>query len=76
MAQGLAPDSQEMQQVTERPWRHIDITYYSCPPEMFAQLAEMWVADPRFAARYDEIRPGLAAYVRDAARAWVAGKLR
>lgn len=29
-------------------------------------LAESYVADPRFAKHYDEVAPGLAAYVRDA----------
>ena len=30
-------------------------------------LGKMYVADPRFAATYDKIRPGMAEYVRDAA---------
>jgi MerR family transcriptional regulator, thiopeptide resistance regulator len=29
-------------------------------------LAEMYVVDPRFAAHYDAIAPGLAQYVHDA----------
>lgn len=29
-------------------------------------LAEMYVADPRFARNYESVRPGLAAYFRDA----------
>jgi hypothetical protein len=33
---------------------------------MHRALGEMYVADPRFAANYEKIEPGLAAYVRDA----------
>jgi hypothetical protein len=33
---------------------------------MHAGLGEMYVNDPRFAANYDKVRAGLAAYVRDA----------
>ena len=33
---------------------------------MHRNLAEMYVADPRFAANYDRVAPGLAAYVRAA----------
>ena len=33
---------------------------------MHRGLAEMYVADPRFAAHYDAVAPGLARYVRDA----------
>ena len=32
-------------------------------------LADMYVSDPRFTATYDEIRPGMAHYVRDAIHA-------
>ena len=33
---------------------------------MHRNLAEMYVADPRFAASYDKVAPGLASYVHDA----------
>ena len=32
-------------------------------------LADMYVADPRFTKTYEDIAPGLAAYVRDAIHA-------
>jgi MerR family transcriptional regulator, thiopeptide resistance regulator len=35
---------------------------------MQAELGEMYVADQRFAATYERIRPGLAAFLRDAIR--------
>jgi hypothetical protein len=33
---------------------------------MHARLAELYIADPRFAAHYDQVAPGLAQYVHDA----------
>ncbi|MEP7036414.1 MAG: TipAS antibiotic-recognition domain-containing protein, partial [Actinomycetota bacterium] len=32
-------------------------------------LGDMYIADPRFTKNYDDIRPGLAQYVRDAIHA-------
>ncbi|MFI8102580.1 MerR family transcriptional regulator [Streptomyces sp. NPDC086023] len=39
---------------------------YDCSYEMHRCLGEMYVADPRFTATYDRIRPGLAVYLREA----------
>jgi hypothetical protein len=33
---------------------------------MHAKLGRMYVADERFAANYEKVRPGLASYMRDA----------
>jgi DNA-binding transcriptional MerR regulator len=43
--------------------------FYDCGYEMHRGLADMYVSDPRFTATYDEIRPGMAHYVRDAIHA-------
>lgn len=40
--------------------------FYDCPPEFHCHLADMYVADPRFAATYDDAAPGLAVFVREA----------
>ena len=40
--------------------------FYDCTDEIYAGLAEMYVADPRFTAHYDAARPGLAAFLRRA----------
>ena len=52
---------------------HIDDWFYPCSQEMHRALGEMYVADPRFAANYEKVEPGLAAYVRDAIIANAAG---
>ena len=37
--------------------------------EMHRGLGELYVNDPRFAANYEKVRPGLAEFTRDAFRA-------
>ncbi len=46
--------------------RHISRWFYDCRPAMHRGLAELYVSDPRFAATYDSVAAGLAAYVHDA----------
>lgn len=65
-AAGEPPDSATATSVAERHRQHIIRWFYDCPPEMHRGLGEMYVADERFAANYDSVAAGLAAYVRDA----------
>lgn len=69
MDDGAAADGEEARAAAERARLHIDRWYYPCPPEMHVGLAEMYVADPRFRAHYDDRRAGLADYVAAAIRA-------
>lgn len=43
--------------------------------EAYIALGEMYVADPRFAANYDDLAPGLAPFMRDAMRVWAEANL-
>ena len=45
---------------------HLDKWFYPCSAEMHCALADMYIADPRFTAHYDELAPGFAQYVHDA----------
>ena len=63
---GLPPDSDEAQAAIDRHYRQINERFYTCPIQMYRNLGEMYVADPRFKATYDRISDGLAEYVRDA----------
>jgi MerR family transcriptional regulator, thiopeptide resistance regulator len=63
---GEAPDSAAAMDAAEQHRQHIIRWFYDCPPEMHRRLGEMYVADERFAANYDAVAPGLAAYIRDA----------
>ncbi|KAA6214783.1 MerR family transcriptional regulator [Streptomyces albofaciens JCM 4342] len=66
MASGLPADSAEAMDVAEEHRRFISSGYYDCSYEMHTCLGEMYVADERFTATYEAIRPGLAVYMRDA----------
>jgi DNA-binding transcriptional MerR regulator len=63
---GVPAEAASAMDLAEQHRRHIDRWYYPCSHEMHAGLGDMYVADPRFAAHYEERAPGLAAYVRDA----------
>lgn len=39
--------------------------FYDCGGEMHRGLVEMYLADPRFTAYYDDVEPGLAQFVHD-----------
>ncbi len=39
---------------------------FDCTPETHTCLGDMYVQDERFTAYYEQIRPGLARYLRDA----------
>ncbi|WP_407550836.1 MerR family transcriptional regulator [Streptomyces sp. Pv4-95] len=64
--QGVAADSEAATDVAEEHRRFLCGAYYDCTYEMHTGLGEMYVADERFTATYEEIRTGLAGYLRDA----------
>lgn len=66
---GLPPDSDDAMAGAEAHRRHIHDNFYECSYAMQRNLADMYVADERFTKTYDDIEPGLAAYVRDAIHA-------
>ncbi len=66
---GLAPESEEAISAAEAHRRHISRWFYECGYEIHRGLTEMYVSDERFRSNYDTQTPGLAAFIRDAARA-------
>ncbi|MFF3862169.1 MerR family transcriptional regulator [Streptomyces sp. NPDC002209] len=66
MDAGAPAESDEAMDVAEEHRGWIDRNSYTCSHEMHTCLGEMYVADERFTAYYDAIRPGLAVFVRDA----------
>lgn len=66
MAAGELPDGEAAMDLAEEHRRHIGTWYYECPYEMHRCLGEMYVADERFKAFYDTMRPGLAEHLREA----------
>jgi DNA-binding transcriptional MerR regulator len=72
MDEGIEPDDPRALDAVERHRVLIDTWFYPCPRDMHEQLGRMYVEDPRFAATYEKIRPGMAAYLRDATAASAA----
>ncbi|GAA2724510.1 MULTISPECIES: MerR family transcriptional regulator [Streptomyces] len=66
MASGAAADSEAAMDLAEEHRQQIAQFYYDCSYEMHACLGEMYVADERFTATYEAIRPGMAAYLKGA----------
>lgn len=63
---GEPATSEAAMDAAEAARRQIDERFYACSPQFHRNLADMYVADPRFTATYEQIRPGLAQYVRAA----------
>jgi DNA-binding transcriptional MerR regulator len=63
---GLPADSPEALAAARAQREHISRWFYEVTPEVHQGLAQMYVADERFAQNYDAVEPGLAQYVSDA----------
>ena len=68
-ASGASPSSAQAMNLAEAARQQIDKWFYPCSPEMHRKLGEMYVADPRFTATYENMAPGMAAYVSAAIQA-------
>lgn len=66
---GEPADSGAAMDAAEAARLHIHTRFYDTSPEFHRNLADMYIADPRFTKTYEDIRPGLAQYVRDAIHA-------
>lgn len=60
------PADPAVQQWISRHHRQINDRFYPCSAEVYRGLADMYVADPRFAANYEKVKPGLTQFMRDA----------
>ena len=69
MTGGASAESDQAMDLAERARLQIDGSFYPCSHEMHVNLANMYTADARFRAHYDERAEGLADYVADAIRA-------
>jgi DNA-binding transcriptional MerR regulator len=70
---GQPADGEPARVAAQQARRHINRWFYPCSAEMHRALGEMYVTDPRFAASYERVEPGLAVYVRDAIVANASG---
>lgn len=69
MRSGMSPTSDAATGLAEEHRRHLAHWFYDCSPALHRDLGDMYVADARFTAHYDEVAPGLARYLRDAIHA-------
>ncbi|WP_093840422.1 MerR family transcriptional regulator [Streptomyces aidingensis] len=69
LAAGTPAGSPAAMDLAEEHRAHISRHFYECGHEMHTGLADMYVADERFTAHYEAVRPGLARYVHDAVHA-------
>lgn len=66
---GRPPTDPAVMALAERHRDYISRWFYPCSHELHRGLGELYVNDPRFTANIDRVRPGLAAFTRDAFRA-------
>jgi DNA-binding transcriptional MerR regulator len=71
---GVPADGQAAMDLAEEHRQQITKFYYDCTFEIHTGLAEMYLADERFTANYDNQRAGLAQYVHDAILANAAAR--
>lgn len=64
MGKGKGPADPEVQEVIGERYREINERYYTCTPQIFQGLGEMYVADSRFTEYYERMRPGMAEFMR------------
>jgi len=66
MDEGVAASDPRAMDLAEQARLQIDTWFYPCSHEMHVNLAEMYIADPRFTATYEKIHAGMAQYWHDA----------
>ena len=69
MIDGEPATSERAMDAAEQHRLHIHNRFYDLTTEFHRNLGDMYLADPRFTKNYEDIRPGLAQYVRDAIHA-------
>ena len=66
---GEPPTSAAAMDAAERARQHVECWLYDVSPQFHRNLGDLYVSDPRFTKTYEDLAPGLAAYLRDAIHA-------
>ncbi|MEU1624313.1 MerR family transcriptional regulator [Streptomyces sp. NPDC020096] len=66
METGAEPDSEAAMDLAEEHRQHICRFFYDCTYQIHTGIGGMYVADERFTATYEAVKPGMAAFLRDA----------
>jgi MerR family transcriptional regulator, thiopeptide resistance regulator len=72
----VAPDSAEAMDLAEEHRQQITRWFYDCSYDVHRGLADLYVADERFAANYERYAPGLTQFLHDAIHANAARAAR
>lgn len=72
---GFAPDSPEVQEIVATHYEWVSL-FWTPTADTYRGLTQMYVEDERFRRNYDEIAPGAAVLLRDAAQIWAAANLQ
>ena len=70
------PGDAEVQDLIRRHHEMINARFFNCPRQVYRQIGDGYVDDPRFMAFYDNIKPGLAKFKRDAIRVYCGSQPR
>ena len=62
------PADPETQEAIGCFYQHINDRFYTCTPEIFRGLGEMYVQEPRFTAFYEKFKSGMAEFMCEAMR--------
>ena len=71
---GCSPDSEEGRHIAELHRQWLTFSFPLLNAELHGNMAEMYIADPRFAAYYDRSGEGCAFFLRDAVLAYWAAQ--
>jgi hypothetical protein len=66
---GLPASGAKAMDAAEKHRLHIQRWFYDITPDLHRQLGDRYLTDPRFTKNYENIRIGMAQYVRDAIHA-------
>ena len=66
---GFAPDSTEVQEIVATHYAWVSL-FWTPTADTYRGLTQMYVEDERFRRNYDEVAPGAAVLLRDAAAIW------
>ncbi len=69
--EGAPADDPRVQACVHEHWRQINDNFYPCGMDIYEGLADMYIADPRFKATYENIAPGFAQSLHDAMKVYV-----
>jgi DNA-binding transcriptional MerR regulator len=63
-----APSDPQVQALVAEQRQHITDSFYTCTPDIFQRLGDLYVSDERFTANIDKYKPGFAKFLRKAMR--------